>query len=244
MNHSPGMNNSPAQLLEPVRIVVIATYNERKNIPSLIVGILKFQPEFQVLIVDDNSPDGTAEVVVGLADKNERVHILRRPGKLGYGTAVMAGFREAIRLGGERIFTMDADHSHDPRALISLDRALGEHDMVIGSRYLRGIWVMSWSPGRLSLSLGANAYIRFVLRLNYTDCTSGFRGYRERAVKRLIREPILSSGYAFLAEVLVTAHRSGFSLSGRCRLSIPSVAPANRRCPGPISGKPFIVLGT
>jgi dolichol-phosphate mannosyltransferase len=213
MNRRPVINSSTARVADPVRMVVIATYNERENISSLIFAILKTQPEFRVLVVDDNSPDGTGEIVAGLAAEDDRVNLLTRPGKLGYGTAIRDGFREAVRLGGDRVFTMDADHSHDPRDLAGLDRALETNDLVIGSRYLGGIRVLNWSPGRLALSLGANAYARRLLRLRYADCTSGFRGYGPRAAGRLFREPIISSGYAFLVEVLYAARRAGLSIA-------------------------------
>ncbi len=192
-----------------VRVVLIATYNERDNIVSLISEIRRYQPEFRILVVDDGSPDGTGRVVAGLAGGDGRVHLLSRPGKAGYGSAILAGFGEALRLGADRIFTMDADHSHDPRALAELDRALESCDVAIGSRYRGGIRVLNWSPARLLLSLGANAYARRLLRMDYADCTSGFRGYRRAAVRGLLRERIASAGYVFLVETLYAARRAG-----------------------------------
>jgi len=189
--------------------VVIATYNERDNIVSLISAIRKLRPEFRILVVDDSSPDGTGRVVAELAGGDGRVNLISRPGKAGYGSAVLAGFQEALRLGADRIFTMDADHSHDCRVLAELDRALESCDLVIGSRYRGGIRVLNWSPARLLLSLGANAYARRLLRMDFADCTSGFRGYRRAAVRGLLRERIAAAGYVFLVETLYAASRAG-----------------------------------
>ncbi len=201
-------NNIDASAAE-IRVVLIATYNERENIVSLISAIRECRPEFRVLVVDDSSPDGTGQAVADLAGGDGRVHLISRPGKAGYGSAILAGFREALRLGADRIFTMDADHSHDPRALAELDLALESCDLAIGSRYRGGIRVLNWSPARLLLSLGANAYVRRLLRMDFADCTSGFRGYRRAAVRGLLREPISSAGYVFLVETLYAARRAG-----------------------------------
>ena len=221
----------------PARMVVIATYNERENISALIDDILGLTPKFRILVVDDTSPDGTGEVVSRWAGKDARVSLLSRPVREGYGPAALAGFKEALRRGADRIFTMDADHSHDPRSLTELDRTLDKHDLVIGSRYRDGIRIMNWSPARLALSLGANAYLRFILRLPYADCTSGFRGYLAPALESALRSPVRSSGYAFLVEILYRCHRTGFSIgeitiiyterrAGRSKLSRSSILEA------------------
>ena len=192
------------------RLVVIATYNERNNIKELISRIISLKPSFQVLVVDDNSPDGTGEAVAALALEDRRVHLLRRPGKKGYGSAVIDGFRKALQLKADRIFTMDADHSHDPLDLPRLDEKLGNFSVAIGSRYLGGIRILNWSLGRLLLSLGANQYVRTLLRLKYTDCTSGFRAYRRDVIRKLLRHNTNSQGYAFLVEILNQIQLGGY----------------------------------
>ena len=189
--------------------VVIATYNEKENVKSLIEKILALEPAFHVLIVDDNSPDGTGRIVQQLADENNRVHLLARPAKLGYGSAAVAGFNEALRLGARAVFSMDADHSHDPLELPRLAECLEENDVVIGSRYVGGIRILNWSLSRMFLSLCANRYVRTILRLPYTDCTSGFRGYRREALEEIPWESVHSSGYSFLVELLHLAVQNG-----------------------------------
>ena len=217
--------------------MVIATYNERENISSLVSGILSLKPEFNVLVVDDNSPDGTGKEVAGLVEREKRVDLLSRSGRKGYGSAILEGFRKALGMDADRIFTMDADHSHNPEALVALDQGLENYNLIIGSRYLGGIRILNWSLGRLALSLGANAYVRFLLRVPYSDCTSGFRGYRASTIRALIQNSIHSSGYAFLVEILNIAHRAGFSIgevpiiyterrAGRSKMSKASIREA------------------
>ncbi|MDP8235221.1 MAG: polyprenol monophosphomannose synthase [Candidatus Erginobacter occultus] len=208
-NHKQHRENSPAQNFAPNRFVVIATYNENANISQLISEILSLSPSFQVLVVDDNSPDGTGRTVSQLAQENQRVHLLPRPGKRGYGTAIIDGFRQALDLGADRIFTMDADYSHNPRDLLHLDQALDNFDIVIGSRYRGGIRILNWSISRLLLSLTANCYARILFRFKYADCTSGFRAYRHRSVKELVKRRTASRGYGFLVEVLYLAEHNG-----------------------------------
>ena len=198
--YPPGNREGP-------RVVVIATFNERDNIGSLISSIVSLSPPFRVLVVDDHSPDGTGESVAELTRENDRVHLLSRPGRRGYGSAVLAGFEEALRLGARRIFTMDADHSHDFADLARLDVALDRCHVAIGSRYQGGIRVLNWAPRRLLLSLAANAYVRRVLHLPYADCTSGFRAYRREVVEKLLTVRLNSRGYAFLVEVLAAMVR-------------------------------------
>lgn len=193
--------------------VVIPTYNERENIVSLVPAILSLGPEYHVLVVDDQSPDYTGTAVAELARKDGRVHLLERSGRGGYGSAVTDGFKLALECGARRIFTMDADFSHNPKDLALLDRTLERADIAIGSRYLGGIRILNWSLGRLLLSVGANGYIRFLLRLPYTDCTSGFRGYRRRAVEHLASFRFNSRGYAFLVEILHAAAGAGFTVA-------------------------------
>ncbi|MCC5876256.1 MAG: polyprenol monophosphomannose synthase [Candidatus Sumerlaeia bacterium] len=185
--------------------VVIATFNEAQNAPEIVREVLEAVPHAHVIIVDDDSPDGTARVVEELGLKN--VHIIVRKKKRGYGTAVRDGLREAIRMGAERVATMDADFSHDPADLGRLLEELKEADMVIGSRYIGGVRVINWHPKRLLLSLFANSYVRLVLGLRAQDCTSGYRAYRAKLLRRMKLASIESNGYSFLVEMLWRARQ-------------------------------------
>ena len=219
------------------RVVVIATFNERDNIDSLISSIVALSPPFHVLVVDDDSPDGTGDVVAELSRGNRRVHLLSRSGRRGYGSAILAGFEAALGLGARRIFTIDADHSHDFADLLRLDAALGHNQAAIGSRYRGGIRVINWAPRRLLLSLAANAYVRRVLRFPYADCTSGFRAYQREVIERLLSVRLNSRGYAFLVEVLAAMVREDWRIeevpivyterrAGQSKMSKASIAEA------------------
>lgn len=185
--------------------VVVATYNEALNAPALVRQVKELHPELMVLVVDDNSPDGTARLVeeLGLAD----VYVICRRDARGYGTAVRDGLREACRRGAERVATMDSDFSHNPRELGELLRALDDADVAIGSRYVGGVRVLNWAAQRLLLSLFANTYVRTILGLRAQDCTSGFRAYRRDLLRRMDLPTIQSNGYSFLVEMLWRAHR-------------------------------------
>lgn len=222
---------------DALRVVVIATFNERDNIASLISSIVSLSPPFHVLVVDDDSPDGTGGIVAELSKRNNRAHLLSRAGRRGYGSAVLAGFEAALRLGAQRVFTLDADHSHDFADLLRLDAALDHSQAAIGSRYRGGIRVINWAPRRLLLSLAANAYVRRVLRLPYADCTSGFRAYHREVVERLLAVRLNSRGYAFLVEVLAAMVREGWRIeevpivyterrAGQSKMSKTSIAEA------------------
>lgn len=190
--------------------VVIATYNERPNAPPLVRQLRELYPELQIVVVDDDSPDGTAEALREIGD--ERLTVLCRKNEKGYGTAVCAGLIKACALGAERVATMDSDFSHDPKALSSLLDALHEADMAIGSRYIGGVRVLNWAAERLLLSLFANFYVRTILGLSARDCTSGFRAYRRSLLKRMRLRQIDSNGYSFLVEMLWRAKRSGAAI--------------------------------
>jgi len=183
-------------------LTLVVTYNEGANIRSLISDILKNVPDTSVLVVDDNSPDGTSEVVAGMQAQDSRVRVITRKTERGYGSAMMTGLQQAIRDGYDIVATLDADFSHDPGDLPRLIAALESADVAIGSRYVGGIRVLNWDVRRLLLSLGANAYVRFLAGVNCTDCTSGFRAYRVTALKNLSLDTIASTGYAFLPELL------------------------------------------
>jgi len=195
--------------VEPKACVLIATYNERQNIDQMISALLSLPNNFEVLIVDDSSPDGTGERVGELAKCEPRLHLLSRKNKEGYGPAMIAGLRYALQLGVERIVTMDADFSHDPKDVPKVCAALEKADIVLGSRYRGGVRVLNWAPRRLLLSMGANRYVRSVLGLSVADCTSGFRGYRRGVFESDILERCRFRGYAFLVELLYRCLKRG-----------------------------------
>jgi dolichol-phosphate mannosyltransferase len=190
-------------------LIVLPTYNERANLPRVVDGILRHDFA-HVLVVDDASPDGTGAVADAIAAaRPDRVQVLHRSGARGLGVAYIEGLRLALESRHAAIGQMDADLSHDPAYLPALLAALAEHDLVIGSRYLRGVSVVNWPLHRIALSAFANAYIRTVTGLRVRDCTSGFRLWRREALARLPLTQARASGYAFLAEMLYHAARSG-----------------------------------
>ena len=191
----------------PISTVVIPTYNERDNLSRLVSRVLAFGPHVNVLIVDDKSPDGTGELADSLAAASSQVHVLHRPGKLGLGTAYIEGFRWALEHGADYIFSMDGDRSHDPRYLPRFWRGLNRWDVVIGSRYVRGISVIHWPLHRLALSYCANLYLRSATGLRVRDCTSGYVGYRRSVLEAIGLEHVRSEGYAFLVEMKFRAGR-------------------------------------
>lgn len=193
-------------------LVVIPTYNESENAPILIREVLAQDPSLHLLIVDDNSPDGTAAVVEEAMAAEPRLHLHVRPGKLGLGTAYLAGFRYGLEHGYDAILTMDGDRSHNPRYLPELVNAMGEHDMVIGSRYRPGGSIVNWPFYRRVLSGFANLYTRTLLRLPVHDCTSGYRCYSREVLETVDPFDIQFSGYSFLEEMVWRVHQAGFRI--------------------------------
>ena len=195
-------------------LVIIPTYNEKENIRSIITAVLSIvEHEFDVLIVDDNSPDGTAAIVdVMIADQPERIHILKRPGKLGLGTAYIAGFKWALDHGYEYIIEMDADFSHPVNKLTELQAtcASGGADVSVGSRYVSGVNVVNWPIGRMLMSYYASAYVRLVTGMRVRDATAGFVCYRREVLQSINLDAIEFKGYAFQIEMKFTAHCMGF----------------------------------
>jgi dolichol-phosphate mannosyltransferase len=194
-------------------IVVVPTYNERDNIGPLVSAILAHGREFEVVIVDDSSPDGTGELADRLAASDRRVHVIHRPGKQGLGTAYVAGFAEALERGADAIFEMDADFSHDPRLLPEFLAQLDAADVVVGSRYAKGLAIVNWSLRRLVLSLAANRYARLITGLDLRDCTSGFKCFRRDVLESIDLGRVYSNGYAFQVEMNYRAHRLGYRLA-------------------------------
>lgn len=193
-------------------LVVVPTYNERINVPQIVPAILSQDPHVHVLVVDDNSPDGTGELADQLAAENPRVHVLHRGRKEGLGKAYLAGFRWALDCGYDLIFEMDADFSHDPRFLPTFLDAIQDADLVIGSRYKSGVNVINWPISRLLLSIGANQYARLVTGLPLTDSTGGFKCFRRRVLEAIPLERVRSNGYAFQIEMSFLAWRKGFRI--------------------------------
>jgi dolichol-phosphate mannosyltransferase len=192
-------------------LVVIPTYNEAINIPSLIPAVLNQGP-LDVLVVDDGSPDGTAELVRALMAKDPRIHVIERQGKQGLGTAYVAGFKFAIQQKYRYVFEMDADFSHDPQAIPAFLESIKEADLVIGSRYTNGVRVLNWPINRLLLSYFANVYTRFLTRMPVHDATGGFKCYKLAVLEAIDLEKIRSNGYAFQIEMSYKAWRKGFRL--------------------------------
>jgi dolichol-phosphate mannosyltransferase len=193
-------------------LVVVPTYNERVNLPLIVPLILQQDARIEVLVVDDNSPDGTGQLADEMAATNRRVHVLHRPGKAGLGKAYLAGFRWALECGYDFIFEMDADFSHDPQFLPEFLQAIETADLVIGSRYRAGVNVINWPISRLLLSLGANEYARRVTGLPLTDSTGGFKCFRRRVLEAIDFEKVQSNGYSFQIEMSFRAWKQGFRL--------------------------------
>jgi dolichol-phosphate mannosyltransferase len=195
------------------RLVIIPTYNEKENIEAIITAVMGLKPEFEVLIIDDGSPDGTAAIVKKLMEGafKERLHLVERAGKLGLGTAYIAGFKWALEHQAEYIFEMDADFSHNPQDLLKLYDACANQgaDLAIGSRYITGVNVVNWPMGRVLMSYFASKYVRTVLGVSIRDTTAGFVCYKRHLLETLELDKIRFKGYAFQIEMKFTAHKCG-----------------------------------
>lgn len=197
-------------------IVIIPTYNEKENIEKIIRAVLSLEKEFNILVIDDGSPDGTASIVKGLMETEfaDRLFIIERSGKLGLGTAYITGFKWCLEHGYEYIFEMDADFSHDPKDLPRLYSACHDegNDMAIGSRYITGVNVVNWPMGRVLMSYFASKYVRFVTGINIHDTTAGFVCYSRKVLETIKLDNIRFKGYAFQIEMKYTAHKLGFMI--------------------------------
>jgi dolichol-phosphate mannosyltransferase len=191
-------------------LVIVPTFNEKENIRSLIPLVLEKDNRIDMLVVDDNSPDGTALAVKEIMIKTKKVHLMKRPSKLGLGTAYVAGFRYALDHGYDFVFEMDADFSHDPKELSRFLVAIDDYDLVIGSRYIRGVNVVNWPMSRLLLSYTANLYTRVVTGMPVRDATSGFKCYRRKVLEAIDLNRIHSDGYSFQIEMHFKAWKMGF----------------------------------
>ncbi len=193
-------------------LVILPTYNEADNVIPLSSDVLAQDSRIDVLVVDDGSPDGTGDLVEAASASQPRLRLLRRPGKLGLGTAYLAGFRYGLENGYDLIFTMDCDFSHNPKYLPQMLDSLSTHDMVIGSRYVPGGGIENWPVHRMMLSKFANFYARTLLRLTVRDCTAGYRGYSAEVLSTVDPFQIRSSGYSFLEEMAWRVTHCGFSI--------------------------------
>jgi len=191
-------------------LIVIPTYNERENITGLIDDVLRNAPSTDLLIIDDNSPDGTGQLIDEIHSRLPQVRVLHRPGKLGLGTAYVAGFQYAIEQGYDFVFEMDDDYSHDPADLPRFFAAAEQADLVIGSRYVKGGGTPNWSAMRKFISGGGNRFARFMLRIPTHDCTAGFRCYRTAALNTIDLRLIRAQGYAFQVEMTYIFWKRGY----------------------------------
>ena len=194
------------------KLVIIPTFNERENIEPILDRVLAQPHGLEVLVVDDGSPDGTGELVEARSRKDPRVHVLRRPGKMGLGSAYRDGFRYALDHGAEYIFEMDADFSHDPDSIGEFLKNAQEVDVVLGSRYLHGVTVVNWPLSRLILSYCANRYTRIMTGLPVNDATGGFKCFRRRALEGVRLDRVQSDGYAFQIEMSFKCWKRGFTI--------------------------------
>jgi dolichol-phosphate mannosyltransferase len=197
------------------KLVIIPTYNELENIQDMILMVMRLEGDFDLLIIDDNSPDGTAEVVKKLKKEySERLHLIQREGKLGLGTAYIEGFRYGLMNGYQYIFEMDADFSHNPQDLIRLYKACAEegYDMAIGSRYITGVNVVNWPMGRVLMSFFASKYVQFITGMPIKDATAGFKCYTRRVLEAINLNSIRFIGYAFQIEMKFTTWKLGFKI--------------------------------
>jgi len=194
-------------------LIIIPTYNEKENIEKLIEEIRKLKRNFHILIIDDNSPDGTGRIANELAGKYSEVSVIHRPAKLGLGTACLAGFRYALQSSYDLIFTMDADFSHHPKYLTNLLEKAKDYDLVIGSRYIKDGEIKNWPLYRLMLSRGGNFFVRMVTKLPILDSTGGFNCYRRGALEKIDYETIVSDGYAFQIEMKHGLWKRGSSIT-------------------------------
>ncbi len=193
-------------------LIVIPTYNEIENLPRLVKTIAETGHDLDILVVDDNSPDGTGAWAEKESEENPRLHVLRRAGKMGLGSAYVAGFQFALEKGYDLVFEMDADFSHNPMYLVDFLEKIKDYDLVLGSRYIQGVNVVNWPMSRLLLSYFANMYARWVTGMPIQDATGGFKCIRTAALRELDLSLIRSDGYSFQIEVSFKLWKKGFRI--------------------------------
>ena len=193
-------------------LVIIPTYNELENMPRLLPEVLSKNDDINILIVDDNSPDGTAAFVENEMKNNDRIHLIKRASKQGLGTAYIAGFKFAIKNGYDFIFEMDADFSHDPKEIPRFLDEIKNSDLVLGSRYINGVNVINWPMRRLLLSSFANLYTRIITGMPVHDATGGFKCFKRKVLEAIDLDRVRSNGYAFQIEMNFKAWKKGFKV--------------------------------
>lgn len=195
-------------------LVIIPTYNELDNIKNLIPELFSLNlSDLHILVVDDNSPDGTGDYIASIADSEPRINVLKRPAKMGLGTAYVAGFKYAIEHKFDFIFEMDADFSHDPKEIPNFIKKMKDADLVIGSRYITGVNVINWPMRRLLLSYFANIYTRVITGMPVKDATGGFKCFKREVLESINLDNIKSNGYAFQIEMNFKAFRKGYKIA-------------------------------
>lgn len=196
------------------RLVIIPTYNEKENIEAIVRKVFSLDTDFDILIIEDNSPDGTAKIVRELQNEFSQLHMIERKGKLGLGTAYITGFQWALENNYEYVFEMDADFSHNPEDLVRLYKACAEEggDLAIGSRYVSGVNVVNWPMGRVLMSYFASKYVRIVTGMKVHDATAGFKCYTRKVLETINLDKIRFKGYAFQIEMKFTTWKFGFNI--------------------------------
>ncbi len=222
------------------KLVIIPTYNERENIAAMVAKVFSLDGEFHLLVIDDGSPDGTAEIVRTLQRTYpERLFLVERSGKLGLGTAYIAGFRWALKHDYDAVFEMDCDFSHNPDDLLRLSQAMEEGaDVAVGSRYVSGVNVVNWPLGRLLMSYFASKYVQIVTGMPVNDATAGFVGYRREVLESIDLDKVEMIGYGFQIEMKYTAWRLGFTIREISIIFIDRVAGTSKMSSG-IFGEAF-----
>lgn len=213
-------------------LIIVPTYNERENLPELVSQIFGEVPHTHILVVDDNSPDGTGALADGLAAADARVHVMHRAGKLGLGTAYIGGFKWALERDYERVFEMDADFSHQPKYLPTFLEKAEEADLVLGCRYMKGGGTEDWTFMRRMISKGGNLYARAVMGLRFKDLTGGFKCFRREVLEALELDAVKSKGYAFQIELTYRAHLAGFKIA-----EVPIIFPDRKLGQSKMSGR-------
>ncbi|MEJ2195465.1 MAG: polyprenol monophosphomannose synthase, partial [Ignavibacteriaceae bacterium] len=193
-------------------LIIIPTYNELENLPKLIPAVLSKNQKIDILIIDDNSPDGTADYVIAEGNNNPRIKLIKREAKMGLGTAYITGFKYALENNYDYIFEMDADFSHNPKMIPKFLKEMNNFDLVLGSRYKEGVNVVNWPLSRLILSLFANMYTRLITGLPVRDATGGFKCFKKEVLQSINLDQVKSNGYAFQIEMTFKAWKKGFRI--------------------------------
>lgn len=199
-------------MAEHKTLVIIPTYNEMDNLPKLVPIVLSQDDSIDILIVDDNSQDGTAGFVIDLQKTNSRIHLIQREKKLGLGTAYIAGFKYALANNYSYIFEMDADFSHEPSEIPNFLKAIEDFDLVLGSRYINGVRVLNWPMSRLLLSFFASVYTRIITGMPIKDATGGYKCFRRKVLESIDLDKVQSNGYSFQIEMTFKAYKKGFKI--------------------------------